>query len=1193
MPDDIPNPSRHTSRLDSVLAEIEQAREQGQAIDVRHYLDSYPDLDEPLRNYFRDYEWFARVAPTATYPGAPLPQPGLPPGSRFAGYKIIKELGRGGMGIVYHARQLSPKREVALKVIRTDRLQDLPLPAAQKWTKRFRHEAQLVASLEQHSNIVTLYEVGECDGQSFFTMQLVRGANLAQSLAAGRWSVSRGSILRSATIVMTVARAIGYAHQRGILHRDLKPANILLDEEENPLVSDFGLARRLDESGSMMAGAIEGTAAYMSPEQARSEPVAPTTATDVYGLGAVLYELLTGRPPFKGKNDIETLLQVTAQEPPAPRSLNPHLPRDLEVICLKCLEKEPTRRYTSAAELADDLDNWLQRRPIIARPISSAGRAWRLCQRNPLAATLASAVLLSIVVGAAASSWFGVRSSADAKAARRAQGDAEEAARVAKQQTTLAQLNEAEALRKEKLQRRRYYFAQMALTQRAMDNFLVAPALKLLEESKPGPGQEDIRGFEWHYFDRQCHQESLTIRGHAGGVWSVRYSPDGARLITGGDDGTVRVWDSSTGHELQKLIGPGGPVVNVAYSPDGKQIASGGFDNQAIRVWDSASFAEQWTAAAGGHGLAFSPDGKLLATHRSEGIVFLNASNGMQTGRIPDAGIYRVCLAYSHDGKLLASGGRDPATRKFAVKIWDVGRSKLIHICEGHSDGVQCVAFAPDDKTLASGSRDGTMRFWDVATGKETDAIAGPKGDIYDIAFSPCFMFLGNGMGFSKGMLIARCHFNFPDADDFPRIVSLHVRGWERQPQPLLGHTGTISSLSFRPQGGQIATASMDGSVKIWQLSEVRDATVLVRFGGSESGLVISRDGCIVARGHSTAVDSTAVHVRKLLFSNGSVESRSSSEAIRNTQRMPPILHTSEPTRCLAMSASGGVLAITTSTAANTNSAPSAIAVWDLSNSTLRKTIPADARYLMPGAAPPLALDERGTRLALVGPDDSVQVRDTSTGQIICSLPKQLGGIHSLALDPNGGQLACCQNDGTIGLWDLGTAKLRHRFSCALGNARLVVFDPDGKRLAALENSADQRQPTGGLIQIWDAASGKQVVLLRGHNSWVRCAAFHPDGRRLVSGSDDRSAKIWDLETGQECVTLGRHAGGVHAVAFTADGFGLVTIEGPIPNSRMGGPVFKWGEPSQMRVEVYEARIWNAEPRVKATQRQSEKPLSP
>jgi tetratricopeptide (TPR) repeat protein/predicted Ser/Thr protein kinase len=316
----------------------------------------------------------------------------------FGDYEIRHELGRGGMGVVYEARQLSLNRPVALKMIKAGVLAD------DAELRRFQNEAEAVAILD-HPGIVPVHEVGEHDGQRYFSMKLIPGASLAAQL--DRY----GDDPRAATrLVAEAADAVHHAHMRGILHRDLKPANILIDEQGHPHVTDFGLAKRVEgDSNLTQSGAILGTPAYMAPEQTTGHRGAVTTATDVYGLGAVLYALLAGKAPFGGDSVIETLDAVRSRAPEPPTRLNPRLSRDLELICLKCLEKEPARRYRSAEALAEDLRRWLDGRPITARPVSPATRAWMWCRRHPVPAGLAAALVLAVLAGSIASTALWLR----------------------------------------------------------------------------------------------------------------------------------------------------------------------------------------------------------------------------------------------------------------------------------------------------------------------------------------------------------------------------------------------------------------------------------------------------------------------------------------------------------------------------------------------------------------------------------------------------------------------------------------------------------------------------------------------------------------------------------------------------------------------------------------------------------------
>ncbi len=463
----------------------------------------------------------------------------------FGDYELLKVLGDGGMGIVYKARQLSLNRPVALKMIKAARF------ASPDEIRRFQNESEAVARLD-HPNIVPVYEVGEYEDQHYFSMKLIVGESLDK-----RTKDYLSEPRNAAELVATTAGAIHHAHQRGILHRDLKPANILIDSEGWPHVTDFGLAKRVEgDSELTRSGAILGTPAYMAPEQASGKRGAVTTATDVYGLGSVLYVLLTGKAPFGGDSVIDTLEQVRERSPEPPTKRNPRVPRDLEVICLKCLAKDPPRRYGSAGALAEDLKHWLSGEPIAARPVGNATRVWMWCRRRPVISGLAAALSLAVLGGLIATSLSllvalqaqaeekkqtklaeerlqgAVKAEADAVLAR---SDAERESARAKAQTGLAE--------------QRLYDVRMNLVQRYWEDYHGELLQQVLvEQLPPNQGGIDRRGFEWYYWQRKMSSGHITLNGHAAGVRSVAFSPDGKLLASASDDG-LKTWTCRTGQE--------------------------------------------------------------------------------------------------------------------------------------------------------------------------------------------------------------------------------------------------------------------------------------------------------------------------------------------------------------------------------------------------------------------------------------------------------------------------------------------------------------------------------------------------------------------------------------------------------------------------------------------------------------------
>ena len=556
-----------------------------------------------------------KPAPSASIDGEPCTRPapahldgGLPGGPRpFGDYKLLEEIARGGMGVVFKARQVSLNRLVALKMILSARL------ASEAEVRRFRAEAEAAAGLD-HPNIVPIYEVGEHDGQHYFTMKLVEGGHLGR-----RRSELQRDPRAAARLTATAARAVHYAHQRGILHRDLKPANILLDGEGRLHVTDFGLARRFGGASTLtQSGAVVGTPAYMAPEQAAGETRRLTTAADVYALGAVLYELLTGRPPFKGATAMETLLLVLHEEPAPPRRLRKAVPRDLEVICLKCLCKDPSGRYGTAEALAADLDRAWPGEPIAARPAGVVERTAKWVRRRPMAAAAYGLLLAVLVlgVGGGGTTWLWLRAEGargEAERARRqaesargeaerarhqaesARGDAEGAlhrAETAEGDATKARDALQAALRREQDAKRlltQYSYAdRVYLAQHEWDAGHAQLARNLL--GKAGDLQEELtpgrRPWEWDYLNRAFHPEAAVLQGHTAVLFSAAFSRDGGRVFTVSQDGTARLWDAASGTQIALL--QGGASTPASFSPDGRSVVGAGLGG-AAQLWDAAS----------------------------------------------------------------------------------------------------------------------------------------------------------------------------------------------------------------------------------------------------------------------------------------------------------------------------------------------------------------------------------------------------------------------------------------------------------------------------------------------------------------------------------------------------------------------------------------------------------------------------
>ena len=509
------------------------------------------------------------------------------------GVEILSELGRGGMGVVYKSRQTRLNRICALKIMLRGGHSDAEFRA------RFLVEAETIARLS-HPNVVQIYGLGEHEGRPYFEMEFMEGGSLAERLHGTPWSPEP-----AAKLVEVLARAIGDAHCLGIVHRDLKPANVLLTAEGEPKVGDFGLARSLGSEVRLThSGQLVGTPCYMAPEQAEAGAQEVGPAADIYSLGAIAYELLTGHPPFRAATTLQTLELVRSREPVPPRDLQPATPRDLQTICLKCLEKEPGKRYATGGDLADDLRRFLNREPIRARPIGYLGRLARWTRRNPIPAGLAGALVVTGLFALTAILWQWRKADALATSLSIANRRSEERRLKAVDAQEQAELAGDEARRLGLAERRERYRSNIAAAAAALQLQNGATAGRYLEAA---PAEH--RDWEWRHLHSQLDSARAVIAGAtpAWGVWQIPVvSPSGTQVASPDkDEHTIKVWDPTTGATINTLRGHEGAVYSLAFSPDGKGLASGSAD-KTIRLWEPA------TGKAAG-GIAWTPESGCVA----------------------------------------------------------------------------------------------------------------------------------------------------------------------------------------------------------------------------------------------------------------------------------------------------------------------------------------------------------------------------------------------------------------------------------------------------------------------------------------------------------------------------------------------------------------------------------------------------
>jgi WD40 repeat protein/serine/threonine protein kinase len=1056
------------------------------------------------------------------------------PGTVIGPFKLLEQIGEGGFGVVFMAEQTQPlRRKVALKVLK-------PGMDTRQVIARFEAERQALALMD-HPNIAKVLDAGQTtSGRPYFVMDLVRGLPITEYCDQGQLTLKE-----RLELFIPVCQAVQHAHHKGIIHRDLKPSNVLVTLQDGAAlvkVIDFGIAKALGQQltdKTLFTGFAQliGTPLYMSPEQTALSNVDVDTRSDIYSLGVLLYELLTGTTPFdtkrlqqagydemrriireeeppKPSTRISTLGQaattVSTQRKSDPRRLSQLFRGELDWIVMKALEKDRNRRYESASGFARDIERYLHDEPVQACPPSAWYRLRKLARRNKRVAVMASLLFAMLVVAVAV---LGV-SYAQVRDALQEKTRALDAEQEALQEKTGALQREQEALQ-EKTQT--VYYQNIALAERQLAVGNVGRAEELLNNCSP-----HLRGWEWHFLKRQRYGPTPPL-AHSNRVERVAFSPDGRHIASGCLDGTIQIWDTATGsvlHHLHKGQKDAPMTCSLTYSLDGQHLAAADYHGD-IRVWRAttgellAAFRSHETAIW--NRLAFSPDGRTLASAAWDGSVKLwdlGAKDRSDADRLIGPPLKHPLnvstMAFSPDGGRLLTACLDGM-----VRTWDLATGQEADSFPARAESGYEACFSRDVRRLAWTSVDGTVKVWDTATRREEFDVRSNQHWIRSVAFSPDGrrIALGGGDG----------------------TVRLLDGSTGRETLTIYAHSLMADSVAFSPDGYRLASASKDHTVRVW------DATPLTDDPQAEH--------CVTLTAHKH-------QVRRVAFSPDSRWLASAS--LDGTAILWELLGKREITRRYTLRHRDKVVAVsfspdnrTLASASGDNTAK----LWDLQapngdSLTERRTIP------LAGGARSIAFNPDG-RLLAISQDGGIAIHDPATGKEVYPFKPAWAPVPGLAFGPDGRIFSSGASDPYLKVWDVAGEKPLRAIPHPSGSNVGVAVSSDGRLIAS-----GGPIETEHLVQIWDAQTGLPLQKTpKGHLGFVWTVAFSPDSRYLASGSYDSTVKVWDLKglDSAEPVTLRGHTGFVYSVAFSPDGRRLASASGYADH----------GE-----VKVWDAAVW-------------------
>jgi len=1117
--------------LELIHAEVITRNDMGQRPTLEEWEERFPQLLPRMEQMISLRSVFDTEMPTLTDTSAgsadPLASVQAPDGRlpRIGNYQLLQEIGRGGMGVVYKARQATLSRIVALKMILAGE------HAGLRERARLRNEAQAAAQL-MHPNVVQIFEIGEHEGLPFLAMEYVAGGNLTRMLRATpqafRWS---------ARLTETMARAIQVAHLRGIVHRDLNPSNILIAPDGTPKISDFGLAKFLvNDQGISLSGVLLGTPSYMAPEQVSGNGKHIGPGTDIYALGALLYEMLTGAAPFRGFTPMETLCQVVEAELVPPSRLRHGVPEDLETICLKCLERDPARRYASAEELADDLKRYQENQPIRARRTSKVRQALQWTRRQPQAASLLGLslllflTLLGVVVGY---SLY-----------------VTEQNRLSEQTWSQAiKLKNEISIQRDKFShearaaRRQSYDAQLNQVKQSIEAGQIELGQELFEHLSQTLPSEDPVGFEWNYLNQLTRRAAWLLEGHTASVTCLAVSRQGGTLVSGDTSGKVIVWDldgqiprlCQGRHDARVFkVAIGAGVQNRRETV--ASLSKRGDGSLDLELWDPATGSLTTSldaAAVEVTDLQFSPDGSLLtlcglSPDHHEGQSYMWRLDSARPRAEPTMSIPGIIKqAFSPDGKLLALGGGDGS-----VRLRGTADHQPPALEQRPGGRVLALAFSPDGKRLAAGRQDRGLSVWDVATGQVLAHYTDQDGPVVFVDFCLDGQALvgceGTSMLWTRRLdqpgprrLLTGAESQIDSVSLSPdgRLLAAAGRGqpvmiWDlssgTRERSYLANNRFIDQVAFTPDSKSLILSCKDPQIRVWRFRDTPDRhRLLVGHQREAWALAFSPDGAILASGS----DDHTIRLWDVNSDRELLTLRGHSQTVTALAFFP------QTDRLASVSLDGQVLlwnlTRTGPDPGQISASPNVLHVYD---DRLRA----------------VSASSDGQHLAVAGSNGLIHVWDVDQRRIHSELKGHPSNVHALAYSPNPSVLASASGDGTVRRWDPNSGTLSDTWSF-LGEMRTVAVSSDGLMMAA---GGDPR-----IVTLWSMDTWGVKMTLTGHPLTVRSVAFSPDFQTIATACDDEKVRLWDTVTGQQFYALLGHSDRVNAVAFSPDGKVLASCD--------------------------------------------------